>query len=130
MRPNSNGSSTIGMKKSVVATIACRSETCHTAASSAVSMPTRSSGGTASGVADRARASRSDSTAGAILQPQPPPCESDVRRGSTAASASFTSSASMSVSVRSRLGKATDVAGASPFVPCALPSNRPGRECP
>src|SRR6478609_9785233 len=81
MRPKSNGSSTIGMKKSVVAISACSSLRRYTAASSAVSMPTISSGG--SGM--RAVPLRiSDSTPGAILQPQPPPCESEVRRGSPA----------------------------------------------
>ncbi len=30
-----------------------------------------------------------DSTPGAILQPQPPPCESEVRRGSAGFSAAF-----------------------------------------
>src|SRR5258707_1140662 len=41
--PKSNGSSTIGMKKSVVATIACVAFRRYTAAASLVSIPTRSS---------------------------------------------------------------------------------------
>ena len=43
MRPKSYGSSTMGMKKSVVAISACSSLSWYTAASSAVSMPTSSS---------------------------------------------------------------------------------------
>ena len=67
----------MGMKKSVVAISACWSLSCQTAASSAVSMPTISCGGMKPG----ALACRiSDSTPGAILQPQPPPCEKLVRR--------------------------------------------------
>ena len=67
----------MGMKKSVVAISACESFNFHTAASSAVSMPTISCGGRNPG----ALAFRmSDSTPGAILQPQPPPCEKLVRR--------------------------------------------------
>ncbi|KAI1696610.1 hypothetical protein Ddc_20241 [Ditylenchus destructor] len=46
MRPKSCGSSTIGMKKSVVAISACSSLSRYTAASSAVSMPTSNSLGT------------------------------------------------------------------------------------
>ena len=79
MRPKSYGSSTMGMKKSVVAISACSSLSWYTAASSEVSMPTSSSGGSGS----RAVPLRiSDSTPGAILQPQPPPWDSEVRRGS------------------------------------------------
>ncbi len=67
----------MGMKKSVVAISAWWSFSFHTAASSAVSMPTISCGGRKPG----ALALRmSDSTPGAILQPQPPPCEKLVRR--------------------------------------------------
>ncbi len=40
IRPKSKGSSTIGMKKSVVAISACASFSRYTAASSAVSVPT------------------------------------------------------------------------------------------
>src|SRR3954471_10783511 len=70
MRPKSNGSSTIGVKKSVVATSACESLSRYTAASSAVSVPTRRSFGRPRiGVEARI----SERTAGAILQPQPPP---------------------------------------------------------
>src|SRR5688500_15873379 len=77
MRPKSNGSSTIGVKKSVVATSAWLSFKRYTAASSAVSVPTsRSFGNPRIGVAARI----SESTAGAILQPQPPPWLNWVRR--------------------------------------------------
>src|SRR5688500_12111554 len=77
MRPKSNGSSTIGVKKSVVATSAWLSFKRYTAASSAVSVPTsRSFGNPRIGVAARI----SESTAGAIWQPQPPPWLNWVRR--------------------------------------------------
>src|SRR5258706_6129864 len=76
MRPKSYGSSTIGMKKSVVAINACWSFSRYTAASSAVSMPTSNSFGNT----PPALRKISDSTPGAILQPQPPPCENEVRR--------------------------------------------------
>jgi len=77
MRPKSNGSSTIGMKKSVVATRAWLSFRRQTAASSEVSVPTiRLAKAPAWGTP--ARMSRS--TAGAILQPQPPPCARLVKR--------------------------------------------------
>src|SRR5690554_4671977 len=66
------------MKKSVVATSACASLSRYTAASSAVSLPIISWGQAGAGAA---RLSRPASTPGAILQPQPPPWESDVRRG-------------------------------------------------
>src|ERR1700704_5155068 len=66
------------MKKSVVATSACSSLRRYTAASSDVSMPTSSSGGTGM----RAVVRRiSESSPGAILQPQPPPGDRDVSRG-------------------------------------------------
>src|SRR6185436_6020210 len=70
MRPKSNGSSTIGVKKSVVATSACSSFSRYTAASSAVSVPTSRSLVNPLIGAD---ARISERTAGAILQPQPPP---------------------------------------------------------
>ncbi|KAG1483569.1 hypothetical protein G6F54_013529 [Rhizopus delemar] len=82
MRPKSNGSSTIGMKKSVVATIAWRSSRRYTAASSLVSRPPSSSAGAGSAGIPR---SSSESTPGAILQPQPPPWASEVRRGGASA---------------------------------------------
>ena len=67
--------STIGMKKSVVATIACVSLMRYTAASSHDSLPTRSFGKSA-----RCGRFRQDfaSNAGVSLQPQPPPCDSCV----------------------------------------------------
>src|SRR5512144_3362615 len=77
MAPKSNGSSTIGMKKSVVATIACVSLIRYTAASSDVSMPTRRSRG---GMPGRDLPRISSRTPGAILQPQPPPWLNCVRR--------------------------------------------------
>ena len=65
------------MKKSVVAISACSSLRRYTAASSAVSMPTISSFGiNPPPLFFRICAS----TPGAILQPQPPPCEKLVRR--------------------------------------------------
>src|SRR3989338_9079746 len=77
MRPKSNGSSPTGMKKSVVATRACWSFSRQTAASSEVSVLTIRLGNTAAaGVL--ARISRS--TAGASLQPQPPPWAREVSR--------------------------------------------------
>ncbi len=85
MAPKSNGSSTMGMKKSVVATTAWCSLICQTAASSAVSMPTSSSFGSTP-VPDLAMIC--DSTAGAILQPQPPPWLNEVSR-SAARSGAF-----------------------------------------
>src|SRR5574343_28754 len=78
MRPKSYGSSTMGMKKSVVATIACCGLIWYTAASSQVSVPTRSCGGT---MPDGTPARIFCNTAGAILQPQPPPCDSWVSLG-------------------------------------------------
>src|SRR2546426_4898785 len=67
----------MGVKKSVVATIACSSFNRYTAASSLDSIPTsRSFGSPRIGVLARI----SESTAGAILQPQPPPWENCVRR--------------------------------------------------
>ena len=68
------------MKKSVVATSAWVSFSRQTAASSLVSVPTiRSANGPASGMSFR----MSRSTAGASLQPQPPPWAREVRRGSS-----------------------------------------------
>ena len=67
----------MGMKKSVVATIAWLSLMRYTAASSLVSVPTsRSEYGKVAGIAAKTRANIS----GAILQPQPPPWEYCVRR--------------------------------------------------
>src|SRR5258708_29998267 len=67
----------MGVKKSVVATIACSSFSRYTAASSLDSIPTsRSFGRPRIGVLARI----SERTAGAILQPQPPPWENCVRR--------------------------------------------------
>src|SRR5688572_19087718 len=75
MRPNSYGSSTIGMKKSVVATSACVSFRRYTAASSHDSVPTRRFG---NALVAGALARISLSNAGVSLQPQPPPCASCV----------------------------------------------------
>src|SRR5256885_14719565 len=77
MRPKSKGSSTMGVKNSVVAAIFYKSFNRYTAASSLDSIPTsRSFGSPRIGVLARI----SESTAGAILQPQPPPWENCVRR--------------------------------------------------
>ncbi len=74
------------MKKSVVATSAWVSFRRQTAASSLVSVPTiRFAKAAAAGMLLRI----SVSAAGAILQPQPPPCASEVSRtGGTAIAAS------------------------------------------
>src|SRR3990167_4795824 len=87
MRPKSNGSSTIGMKKSVVAMIACWSFRRYTAASSLVSVPTsRLAYGNFSFASPRICCS----SAGAILQPQPPPCDNWVNFTSDTRFSSFT----------------------------------------
>src|SRR2546428_1868343 len=78
-RPKSWGSSTIGMKKSVVETAACSSFRRYTAASSLVSIPTSSAG---SRNVRGTLARISISAAGAILQPHPPPCDKLVNRTS------------------------------------------------
>ncbi len=67
----------MGMKKSVVATIAWRSFRRYTAASSLFSEPASRSG-TGMRIGEFFRIS--ESTPGAILQPQPPPCANEVRR--------------------------------------------------
>ena len=77
MRPKSKGSSTTGMKKSVVATRAWVSLSRQTAASSEVSVPTiRLAKAAVAGMPFRIDCR----TAGASLQPQPPPWASEVRR--------------------------------------------------
>ena len=68
----------MGMKKSVVAINAWFSLSKYTAASSAVSMPTNSSLGMGK-LLEFLRISAK--IPGAILQPQPPPCERLVKRG-------------------------------------------------
>src|SRR5262252_6303497 len=78
IRPKSRGSSTIGMKKSVVAMTQVPSSSCQTAASSAVSVPTRSCGNGSAGAWSASSWRRTD---GASLQPQPPPWARLVRRG-------------------------------------------------
>ena len=80
IRPQSYGSSTIGVKKSSVATTACSSDSRTTAASSPVSVATRTSGWS-SGI-DSVPSSGSRS-AGPSLHPQPAPWLKLVsRRGS------------------------------------------------
>jgi len=74
IRPNVYGSSTSGVKKSIVWTTASSSEIRHTAASSPVAEPTRSSGAVAAG---RPRTIGSRAEAGS-LHPHPAPCESEV----------------------------------------------------
>ena len=69
MRPKSNGSSTTGMKKSVVATMAWLSFSRQTAASSPVSVPTSNAGSAGRPNVDSTSASRP----GASLQAQPAP---------------------------------------------------------
>src|SRR3954454_2646970 len=75
MRPNQYGSSTIGVKKSAVWTMASSSVSCTTPASSAVSAPTSTRGSTGRG----SPATIGRSWAADSLQPQPAPCESEVR---------------------------------------------------
>ncbi len=75
IRPNAYGSSTIGVKKSTVCTIARSSVSCTTPASSAVSAATSTRGSLERGSeATIGRRSAADS-----LQPQPAPCEREVR---------------------------------------------------
>src|SRR5689334_14559927 len=76
IRPNVYGSSTSGVKKSIVCTTASSSEMRHTAASSRPSWPTMTCADSTCG--SPASTSRSD-PAGS-LQAQPAPCESSVRR--------------------------------------------------
>src|SRR5450631_2386126 len=77
IRPKSKGSSTIGMKKSVVAIRQEPSSSCQTAASSLVFVPTRRR---ANGPPKGWSARSACSTEGASLQPHPPPCASALRR--------------------------------------------------
>ena len=75
IRPNAYGSSTIGVKKSAVWTIASSSVSCTTPASSAVSAATSTRGSVGRGSeATIGRRSAADS-----LQPQPAPWEREVR---------------------------------------------------
>src|SRR5690606_32580626 len=84
MRPHVRGSSTTGVKKSVVATSARSASSRHTAASSPVSVPTSRSGWAAGVTVARISARRP----GPILQPQPAPWLNVVSRwGSVAGSA-------------------------------------------
>src|SRR5436305_7463902 len=77
IRPKVYGSSTIGVKKSIVVTRAMSSEIRHTAASSSDSLPTSSSGGrAAAGIA----ASTSESEPAGSLHAHPAPWESSVSR--------------------------------------------------
>src|SRR5436190_21629870 len=77
IRPNAYGSSTIGVKKSAVWTSARSSLRRTTAASSAVSAATRTRGSPGRGrPATIGRRSAAES-----LQPQPAPCEREVRAG-------------------------------------------------
>src|SRR6266851_833772 len=76
MRPKSYGSSTIGVKKSTVATIARSAERRNTAASSRVAASTRIRGSIAAGTWRKTCAN----SAGPSLQAQPAPCENAVSR--------------------------------------------------
>src|SRR3954467_6489457 len=80
MRPHSNGSSTIGVKKSVVTTMARSSRSRYTAASSLVSRPTSRPGWRGAPPRPRASPSTVRRSAGDSLQAQPAPCENCVRR--------------------------------------------------
>src|SRR6185503_19111722 len=75
--PNAYGSSTIGVKKSAVVTTARSGATRYTAASSAVSNPTRRSSSAARGSSARSGCR----SAGESLQAHPAPCDSAVSRG-------------------------------------------------
>ena len=77
MRPKVRGSSTMGMKKSVVEMMPVPSPKSTTAASSLVSLPMIRFSNTS----DRSTPDKiSWSTAGDNLQPQPAPCENWVNR--------------------------------------------------
>src|SRR6266571_3120901 len=76
MRPKSYGSSTMGVKKSTVATIARSGATWMTAASSRLEASTRIRGSVATGTWRKTCAS----SAGPSLQAQPAPCEKRVNR--------------------------------------------------
>ncbi len=93
------------MKKSVVAITQVPSGSCQTAASSAVSVPTKSCGNSAPVWPARSCCS----TAGASLQPQPPPCASSVRRsvGAHAVGRGVAASAGRGVATTSGRGIAT-----------------------
>src|SRR3954467_10036258 len=81
IRPNAYGSSTIGVKKSTVWTIARSSVSCTTPASSAVSVATSTRGSTGRGSpATIGRRSAAES-----LQPQPAPWEREARGGALGA---------------------------------------------
>src|SRR5437870_10198066 len=76
MRPKSYGSSTMGVKKSTVATIARSGASWMTAASSRVEASTRIRGSVATGTWRKTCAN----SAGPSLQAQPAPCEKRVNR--------------------------------------------------
>ena len=73
IRPQSYASSTTGVKKSTVATIAVPDSSRTTAASSPSSSPTSSSPGPAGGCGPARPATTDSSSPGGILQAQPPP---------------------------------------------------------
>ena len=75
MRPNAYGSSTIGVKKSTVCTIARSSLRRTTPASSEVAVPTSTRGSAGAG----SPATIGRSCAAPILQPHPAPCDREVR---------------------------------------------------
>src|SRR5437899_10914667 len=76
MRPKSYGSSTIGVKKSTVATIARSGATWNTAASSRLAASTRIRGSVATGTWRKTCANSAEPS----LQAQPAPCEQRVSR--------------------------------------------------
>src|ERR1044072_8441815 len=77
MRPNAYGSSTIGVKKSAVWTIARSSRTRTTPAPSAPAAEASTRGSEGIGSV----ATIGPSSAAPILQPQPAPCDREVRAG-------------------------------------------------
>src|SRR3954466_14825484 len=80
MRPHSNGSSTIGVKKSVVTTMARSWRSRYTAASSLVSRPTSRAGSRGASPRPRTSPSTVRRSAGDSLHAQPAPCENAVSR--------------------------------------------------
>ena len=85
-RPHVRASSTTGVMKSAVDTIAWSASICHTAASSPVSVPTRSS----SGCSDFRWRTTCANSPGASLQPQPAPWLNCVSLMRSRVSSSFT----------------------------------------
>src|SRR5687767_8810141 len=110
----------MGVKKSVVAMIACESLRRYTAASSEDSVPTRRS---VNAAADDSAASISRNSDGAILQPQPPPCENSVNLILSAAMGhvQFTQSHTVTVAQLDGFDEIIDVRSPSEFAEDHIP---------